>query len=207
MAERSASRAALLALRRDRRVIEEGHRFLDERRVALAHELLRRARVHLEHQAAFLARHERARIALGNAVGRHGLEGLQVQPAAALSGVALQREATPFLGVDLVDAVRLPLAATPDAAAVLRTSESALCARAFAALAEDAAALAGEVASLMRLMAEYRRTERRVRAIENIVLPEARADERRFEAALEELDQEEVMRSRLFATGELGTGG
>lgn len=199
MAEGSASRAALLALRRDRRVIEEGHRFLDERRVALAHELLRRAQAHAEHRAAFLARHERARVALGEAVGRHGLEGLQAHPPALVSGAGASRAEAPFLGVRLVNAAGLQLAATDDPAAVLRTSEVARCARAFRELAQDAAALAGEVASLMRLMNEYRRTERRVRAIENIVLPEARADERRFEAALEELDQEEVMRSRLFA--------
>lgn len=206
MAEGSASRAALLALRRERRVIEEGHRFLDERRVALAHELLRRAQAYALHRAAFLARHEQARTALGDAVGRHGLEGLQVLPAPSVTAAEVRREATPFLGVQLVDAAHLRLAAGAGAAAVLRTSAAARCARVFRELAGGAVALAGEVASLLRLIAEYRRTERRVRAIENIVLPEARADERRFEAALEELDQEEVMRSRLFAVADLGAG-
>jgi V/A-type H+/Na+-transporting ATPase subunit D len=204
VAERSASRAALLALRRDRRVIEEGHRFLDERRVALAHELLRRAQAQAEHRAAFLQAHARARAAFGDAVGRHGFEGLQAYPPAVVSAAAARHEDTPFLGVHLVDAARLDWAVAEDAAAVLRSSEAGRCARAFGDLARDAAALAGEVASLLRLMAEYRRTERRVRAIENIVLPEARADERRFEAALEEVDQEEVMRSRLFAVEDLG---
>lgn len=204
MAERSASRAALLALRRDRRVIEEGHRFLDERRVALAHELLRRAQACAGHQAAFAQAHERARAAFGDAIGRHGLEGLQVYPPAMVSAATARHDTVPFLGVRLVDAARLEMAAGEDPGVVLRSSEAARCARAFADLARDAAALAGEVASLLRLMTEYRRTERRVRAIENIVLPEARADERRFETALEEVDQEEVMRSRLFAVEDLG---
>jgi V/A-type H+-transporting ATPase subunit D len=199
MTERSASRAALLALRRERRVIEEGHRFLDERRVALAHELLLRARRHQAHAGAFLARHERARAALGDAVGRHGLEGVQAYPPAAPGTAAVRHEAVPFLGLLLINAASLELAANPGADPAWRTSEAERCARAFGALAEAAAALAGEVASLLRLMAEYRKTERRVRALENIVLPEARAAERRFEAALEELDQEEVMRARRFA--------
>ena len=198
MAERSASRAALLALRRERRVIEEGHRFLDERRVALAHELLRRTRAYAEHRAALLRRHEELRRALGDAVGRHGLEGLQVYPAMA-AGASTRRRESEFLGLRLVDGVALELANPEPASAAWRTSEAARCTRVARELAQEAVALAGEVASLLRLVHEYRRTERRVRALENIVLPETRADERRFESALEELDQEEVLRARRFA--------
>lgn len=200
MPDSTASRATLLALRRDRRIIEEGHHFLDERRVALAHELLRRAQAYAGHRTALLRRHERARAALGNAVGRHGLEGVQASAPWRLAPATFRSECAPFLGVNLVTATALPLAATADPAAVLPTSDLAACAAAFRELAADAAALAGEAASLLRLVAEYRKTERRVRALENIVLPEARADERRIEGALEEVDQEEVLRSRRFAT-------
>jgi len=199
VAERSASRAALLALRRDRRVVEEGHHFLDERRTALAHELLRRARAYAAHRAAFVQREAQARAALGDAVGRHGLEGLQAHRPWPLEPPALRRAQAPFLGLSLVTALALPLRASPGAAAVLATSEAAACAAAWRAVAENAAGLAGEVASLLRLVGEYRKTERRVRALENIVLPEARADERRIEGTLEEVDQEEVLRSRRFA--------
>lgn len=204
MPDGTASRAALLALRRERRVIEEGHRFLDERRVALAHELLLRARAHQREAAAFGAQHERARAALGDAVGVHGLEGVQAYPAAAVRSAAVRHQATAFLGLHLVDGAVLELAAAPGGAPVLRTAEAERCAQAFRALAARAAVLAGEVASLLRLADEYRRTERRVRALENIVLPESRAAERRLEAALEELDQEEVMRARRFAADPAG---
>lgn len=200
MADQAASRATLLGLRRDRRVVEEGHRFLDERRVALAHELLRRAQRYGALRADLLRRHAEARRALGDAIGRHGLDGLQAHPAWRLAPAALERRTAPFLGLTLVADARLALTAAPDPGATWTSSEAARCARAFRELAADAAALAGEVASLLRLMAEYRKTERRVRALENIVLPEARADERRIEAVLEELDQEEVTRSRRFAT-------
>lgn len=204
MADNTASRAALLALRRDRRIIEEGHRFLDERRIALAHELLRRAQAYAALRAAFAGQHERARVALAEAVGRHGLEGLQVIPAWRLAPAAFESDRRPFLGVNLATAARLPLSAQPDPGVVALTSEAARCAQLFRELAQAGAELAGEVASLLRLMTEYRKTERRVRALENIVLPEARADERRFESVLEELDQEEVLRSRRFARDNAG---
>jgi len=200
MAEQSASRAALLALRRDRQVIQEGHRFLDEKRVAFAHELLRQSREHEQRQAAFLRRTEEARRALAAAVGRHGLEGLQVYPVTPFRQTELERDEVLFLGRRLIAGARMTtVTPEPDAPAGQRSAEGERCSAAFRALADEAAALAAAVANLLRLMDEYRRTERRVRALENIVLPEMKQDERRFEAALEEVDQEEVMRSRLFA--------
>ncbi len=206
MAEGSASRAALLALRRERQVIEEGHRFLDEKRVALAHELLRRSREYTTRRAAFLQQAARARAALAAAVARHGLEGLQVYPAQALAAAVPARRETVFLGVRLV-ADAQPVLSTAADAAESRTLEGERCATLFRELTALAMPLAADAANLLRLMSEYRRTERRVRAIENIVLPEARADERRFESALEELDQEEVLRSRRFAVDDLARTG
>lgn len=198
MAERAPSRAALLALRRDRKVIQEGHRFLDEKRVALAHELLRRTRDYEEQQRAFAQQAQAARVALGAAVGRHGLEGLQVYPPVATVAPSLESGEALFLGLRLVASARLTLspAEAGDADAPFRSAEGQRCAAAFRALAEAAAPLAASIADLLRLIAEYARTERRVRALENIVLPEMHRDERSFEAALEELDQEEVLRSR-----------
>lgn len=198
MAEASASRAALLALRRDRQVIQEGHRFLEEKRVAFAHELLRRTRACEELRQAFLTRAAAARQALGEAVGRHGLEGLQVY-AAPTAAVAPVSGELLFLGCRLVTDARLDGAPPAAARSAFASAEGERAAAAHRALLPEAVALAAATANLLRLMEEYRRTERRVRALENIVLPEMKRDERRFEAALEEVDQEEVMRSRLFA--------
>lgn len=199
MAETSASRAALLALRRDRSVIEEGYRFLDEKRVALAHELLRRAGDYAARRAEFLRQAAAAGAALAAAIGRHGLEGLQVYPAPPPEDAILSSREHAFLGVRLVAQAGLALAPPSAPGNGLRTLEGTRCAHQFHALAALAVPLAAEAANLLRLMREFSRTEQRVRAIENIVLPEARAQERGFEMALEELDQEEVVRSRLFA--------
>ena len=68
-------------------------------------------------------------------------------------------------------------------------------------MARRAAELSGLEASLLRLIGEYRRTERRVRALENLILPELRRDQRQMEEVLEENDLEEAIRVRLFAGG------
>ena len=50
------------------------------------------------------------------------------------------------------------------------------------------------VSNLERLMHEYQRTERRVRALENVILPEIRGDLAMMEEHLDLNDQEEVIR-------------
>jgi V/A-type H+/Na+-transporting ATPase subunit D len=51
-------------------------------------------------------------------------------------------------------------------------------------------------ASLERLIAEYIRTERRARALENVVLPEIEGSLRFMDEQLEAMDQEEAIRVR-----------
>jgi V/A-type H+-transporting ATPase subunit D len=52
------------------------------------------------------------------------------------------------------------------------------------------------VASLHRLIREYVRTERRARALENVVLPEIDESLRFIEEQLDAVDQEEAVRVR-----------
>jgi V/A-type H+-transporting ATPase subunit D len=79
---------------------------------------------------------------------------------------------------------------------VRRSREVRSLAAAFRELLEAAAPLAAITANLERLMGEYRRTERRVRALENVVLPEIRADLVAMEEHLDLNEQEEVIRVR-----------
>ncbi|MBF0418470.1 MAG: hypothetical protein HQL86_09515, partial [Magnetococcales bacterium] len=51
--------------------------------------------------------------------------------------------------------------------------------------------------NLQRLLTEYRRTERRARALEDVILPELDEAIHEMEIRLEELDQEEAIRVRL----------
>ncbi len=203
--DRGTSQAALLELRRERQVIEDGHRFLDEKRVLLAHEILRRLEDY-ERLAEGFARQERSGLAaLRAALAELGLEELQLYPVLPPPDVRPQIQSRAFLGVDLVEATwsgsdtgadRPDRDPGPPAVASATAVE---CGRRLRTLATAALPLAAAAGNLRRLAREYRVTERRVRALENVLLPEVRAAERRMADALEEVDQEDVVRVRLFA--------
>jgi V/A-type H+-transporting ATPase subunit D len=60
-----------------------------------------------------------------------------------------------------------------------------------------AARLAGVTGNCHRLRAEYRKTERRARALENVILPDLEQTLREMTARLEEMDFEDAVRVRL----------
>lgn len=207
MAEQMLSRAALLQLRRDHAVIDQGYRFLDEKRIALAQELMRGLAEHSRRLAEFSAANARARAAMAAALERHGLEGLQVYPPTSPDAWSLRRVERTFLGLRLSGEVELARERVSAAAQSSVPSAAAeRCADVFAELCRLAAPLAALQSNLRRLAEDFRRTQRRVRALENVILPEVRADERHMEALLEELEQEELVRARLFAGAAAGPG-
>ena len=83
VSETSPTRAAVLELKDERRAMHEGYVFLDEKCLLLAGEILRELARHAGARARACAPRTRRRWrALQAALARHGLEGLQVQPAA-----------------------------------------------------------------------------------------------------------------------------
>ena len=198
----SASRAELLELRREHEVVEEGHRLLDERRVLLARELLARLKAFDQRFETFADCEKQAHAALIEATERMGLEQLEVYPPLDLSGLETVRETARFIGITF-DGVRL--AALPESKRerdpVFEFDQAETAAGKFAGLLEEALGLATDIAQLLKLEAEYRRTQRRVRALEKILLPELEAEQKVLENALEELEIEEAVRVRLAAKG------
>ncbi len=207
---RSPSRAALLELREERQVVADGHRFLDEKRALLAHEVLERLGGFGERLEALREREQRAAAALAEAVASDGLEGVQLSPPATPPGGALQQRTRPFLGIRLAEASALvPQAgeAGEATAADPPVSDPSSSARAaYAGVVEAALPLAAELGNLVRLMREFQHTQRRVRALEKVVLPELQAEERQMQDALEEIDQEDAIRVRLVGRGGPGGG-
>lgn len=205
MQNKPVSRAGLLELRNERRVVEDGHRFLDEKRALLAHAVLERLAAFETGLGTFGDNERRAHDALEAAVGAEGLEALQLRAPAASMERRLSRRTTSFLGIAVVEDASLQEdAAARDKADASRapqdmppSSEVEACARRFADLIPEALPLATELGNLLRLMREFQRTQRRVRALEKVVLPELRSDERRMEEALEEVEQEDALRVRL----------
>lgn len=193
--ETSPTRSAFLELQDERQVVREGYEFLDEKRVILAQEMLRRLEAFQADRARYQTLHAEAVVAIARAVGRHGLDGLEVQPPRALQALALDLREQPFLGVSLIDAdpVVESGAAEP---AVNPSPEARRCAAAFVELTRLALAMAVQRASLERLIDEYIRTERRARALENVVLPEITEALEFINEQLEAVDQEEAIRVR-----------
>jgi V/A-type H+-transporting ATPase subunit D len=190
MAEFTPTRSLAIALADERRTMREGYAFLDEKCLLLAGEMLRQVR----RQRAIVARaaplRRRAERALAAALLRHGLNGLQVYPAPP-GGQRLRVERRALLGVAMREATLDDgPGKTPPAVAV--SPEAAACGAAFAALAACLVELAAVSGNLARLHAEYRRTVRRVRALQDVLLPEIEQVLHEVEASLEELEQDEA---------------
>ena len=192
----TASRSAFLDLQDEQRLVNDGYEFLDEKRILLAAELLRQRGAWRDARAAFMARWKEAAKALPAAAADQGLEGLLVYPPYTLESARLQIAERPYVGQVMLEA-GIELGDTEPSGKPLRPSpEVRRCAEAFRALLEAAAPLAAITANVGRLMREYRRTERRVRALENVVLPEIHNDLAAMEEHLDLNEQEEVIRVR-----------
>ena len=194
----ASSRTALLELRRERELVEQGHHFLDEKRMQLAREMLLRIEA-LEKALDVLATRRRMMIeTFSEALLRYGYADLLLAPvASALADISLQESV--LLGLRL-PAAELELArGEPQREPVTDRPPADEAGAASADYLREAARVAAMLTSLQRLDAEYTRTERSVRALENVVLPEIRADEKRTAEAIEEIELEEAVRVRLFS--------
>jgi V/A-type H+/Na+-transporting ATPase subunit D len=189
------TRSALLELQEERRVMQEGYQFLDEKRLLLAAEMLAELPLYGRLREDLGRRWAEATAALTAAVARHGLQGLWCYPPADLSRSQLRTERRSLLGVVLQEAV-LETDATVRSQAVHPSPEAETCRAVFLEVLSQAAAVAALASNLERLREEYRQTERRARALENVLLPEIEGEVRDMDERLEEFDREDAVRSR-----------
>jgi V/A-type H+/Na+-transporting ATPase subunit D len=188
------TRSLLIALGDERRTMREGSAFLDEKCLLLAGEMLREVRRHRELMQELRRLDASAREALRGAIGRHGVNGLQVY-AAAPSGGRVELHRRSLLGVALIGA-RLERPAAANAHAVHPSPEASACRTAHRQLAARLVELAAVSTNLARLHAEYRRTVRRVRALQDVLLPELDASIASIDTRLEDLEREDALASR-----------
>ena len=175
--------------------MREGCAFLDEKCLLLAASMLAELRARDAAARELQPLQALARRALGAALQRHGVHGLQCQPALDASGQRLVVRRRALLGVALADA-QLEGAPSAPAPAANPSPEARECRAAFAALLPLLVRMAAIDANLARLHAEYRRTVRRVRALEDVVLPEIERDCESMEAVLGELERDEAVWAR-----------
>lgn len=195
--QQSASRGQLQELRDEQKVVREGFEFLEQKRMLIAAEIMRELRRHQALYEEFSASHADAVTALGRAIGFHGLEGVQVYPPRPYEDGSLSFSERRFLDLRLIDAQTEGDAADRSQPAVLPSIEAELCAEAFRALIDGAARMAAIATSIARLLEDYRKTERRARALENVILPEIDETVKDFEDQLEAMDQEDAIRVRM----------
>jgi V/A-type H+-transporting ATPase subunit D len=192
MSSPSPTRSAVVELKDERRAMHEGYVFLDEKCLLLAGEILRQLALHARLQREAGAAQQAALVALQAAVARHGLQGLQVYPAADLGDGGLPLQPSSLMGVRLQQG-RWPGAAAEAPSAVNASPEAEACRRAFAAVLDSATPLAAVAGNLERLSAEYRRSVRRARALQDVMLPEIDRSLVDIEGRLEELEQEDAV--------------
>jgi len=195
MSEPSPTRAVVLELKDEQRAMHEGYVFLDEKCLLLAGEILRELERHAALERVMLEAHRVALQALQAAVARHGLEDLQVYPPLNQTGATLALETSSIMGVRLQQATWRPAGAAPPPS-VQASPEGEACRRAFVAVIEASTRLAAVSGNLERLSSEYRRSVRRARALQDVLLPELDRAVYGIEGRLEELEQEDAISMR-----------
>ena len=201
MADLTPTRGAALALIEERSFLETGFGFLDEKRMLLAATLMQELAAWKAQRDTYGEAWSVAVAALKAAVMRHGLEGVQLYPIAPDERGDIGWSSTRLLGLELsadpeINWPVAPVPRTPDPSA-----EAEACRSAFARLVPIAASMAASQANVHRLIIEYRATERRARALENVLLPETDAQLASINEHLDEADQEEAIRLRNAARG------
>ena len=195
--EQAPTRAAVLELKAERVVVGEAYDFLDEKRLLLAAELLKQLDRYQQIRAELEEKTAQAHQSLVAAIKYHGLQGLSVYPAAT-DTLAMEISHDNLMGVTLLD-TQASMSEHSDSTHALASNPSMKarnCQAAFRELLKLSAVLAGVSGNLYRLFAEYRRTERRARALENVILPDIDTALRRMSAYLEEIDLEDAIRAR-----------
>ena len=193
------TRAALLELKDERILVNEAYEFLDEKRLLLAAEIIRQLETYERLKAEIEKLGHEAAGQLSHATARHGIQGISVYPPLQLKDSKLATSKSNFMGVTLVVTdLRLDVEnEAKSSTAANPTSEATRCQQTFLELTRQSAVLAGISGNLHRLLLEYRLTERRARALENIILPEIEETLNIMNTHLEELDLEETVRARL----------
>jgi len=171
--------------------MHDGYVFLDEKCLLLAGEMLRELARYRALRRDFLAAWAAAADALQEAVARHGLHGLAVYPAIERDA-RVSRTSRGLMGVRLLEAA-LEGEAGLAPPAVDASPEADACRAAFAAVLIAGAPLAAATGNLERLALEYRRSVRRARALQDVLLPELDRSVADLEARFEELEQEDAI--------------
>ena len=191
-----ATRIAQIELKDERRLVKEGYELLDEKRIRLVAEIRTQLGRLRRWKNEVTKAQQPARSALIAALSRHGLDELSSYPTLPPEEGELTFARARLFGLEILETPWRAGAVRPAEQPVNPSPEARGCARGHRALLEPLVMAAVCSLNLRRLMQEYVRTERRARAIENVLLPEIESSLKFVDEQLEILDQEEVARVR-----------
>ena len=205
MREVTPTRSTAIELADERKLMRQGYEFLDEKRMLLATEMLRQLKLYQQRSDELIAATKRAAQALAAAVERHGLDQLQLYPRPEPPRMPDSKR-TLFLGLVMLSVGEPPKQEGPTAAAIDPSPEAKACRAAFETLLWASADMAARTGNLNRLAREYRRTERRARALEKVLLPEVEEAIKMIDEQLDMMEREEAIRTRWASRTEAGAG-
>lgn len=196
MTEIAPTRGTALVLAEEQRLIETGYEFLDEKRMLLAAQLLRELEALQCINKDYGQQMAVATKGLKRAILRHGFEGVALYPAPPAAPLDFELGEQNYLGIRLTIEPDIAWRVVPVLMAVDASAEAEECRAAFARLVPLAAKLAARSGNITKLIEEYCNTERRARALENVLLPETKETLAAITDYLDEADQEEAIRIR-----------
>ena len=172
MREVTPTRSTAIELADERKLMRQGYEFLDEKRMLLATEMLRQLRTHQERSEELIAATKSAAQALAACRRAPRLRSAAALSDAGAAGDARQRADPVSRPRHAVGRARRRSRRYWHAAAIDPSPEVKACRAAFETLLWAAADTGARAGNLNRLAREYRRTERRARALEKVLLPE-----------------------------------
>lgn len=198
-----ATRSRWLELRRQRDAARRGRDLLDDRREALLREVLSRRGAVAEARSRAAERLAAARAALAEADVEMGLDAVEAAALAQAGGVAVDAHVERVAGVT-VTVLRAP--AHPFAARYGPGGTSASldrAGRAYAAVLPLLVELASAERILVALSSALTKTNRRLRALENVLLPDLDREIARTASELEEEERDGAVRRSRFRPREI----
>jgi len=200
MPDDAPSKTQLLLRRAERDLVSEGKSVLEDRRDLLAHMLVEHMQEAERLTADIGAELQRAGRLFQHCVMRHGASGLTRlvdlrTPPATAPWQLHNRLGVPFVRLDY-DAPDTDDQEPPQSWAV--SVELAATLQALRKLLPALLKLAATENNLLRLVDIFRRTQRRVNALEHIVLPELHQTIREMEDRMDEMERDDLVRSLLI---------
>jgi V/A-type H+-transporting ATPase subunit D len=191
MFEQTPTRSTYLEIQAELDRLKEGYRFLDEKSMMLAHEMLRQLSV-FETTLEDITRAEKlATGAYDAAIARHGLDNLEAFPSWDISELEPPLTSRRYLGLTLMD-TRWPEQEEPVTPATwMNSPEIHACRLHYLRCLKLYFQQSLTSANLLRLKEEYLRSERRARALDQLIMPQMRSSLKQIEEKLDEIEQEE----------------